>query len=156
METLIGLRSQGGVPVTWGSGLNKKCIGIRFLPWEFCNLRLVDLNHDLNIAYALAYFRYNIRLVGLNNYFYDVFSSMKQSDPENSLKAQFVIFRCQKYVKKVYMEMGEQLYLEPLKSVPSYSILHYSYAYYKLNIFTYSFTSFYSLYELRFRNIKYC
>ena len=45
-------------------------------------------------------------MVGLNNYFYDVFSSMKQSDPENSLKAQFVIFRCQKYVKKGYMKMG--------------------------------------------------
>ena len=25
---------------------------------------------------------------------------MKWSDPENFLKAQFVIFRCQKYVKK--------------------------------------------------------
>ena len=39
---------------------------------------------------------------------------MKQSEPENSLKAQFTIFRCQKYVKKGYIEMGEQLYLEPL------------------------------------------
>ena len=39
-------------------------------------------------------------MVGLNNYFYDVFSSMKWSNPENFLKAQFVIFRCQKYVKK--------------------------------------------------------
>ena len=39
---------------------------------------------------------YNIglRLVGPNNHFYDAFSSMKQSDPENSLKAQFTIFRC--------------------------------------------------------------
>ena len=39
---------------------------------------------------------YNIglRLVGPNNYFYDAFSSMKQNDPENSLKAQFAIFRC--------------------------------------------------------------
>ena len=50
---------------------------------------------------------------------------MKQSNPENSLKAQFVIFRCQKYVKKGYMEMGEQLYLEPLKSVPGRSVFHY-------------------------------
>ena len=64
-------------------------------------------------------------MVGQNNYFY-VFSSMKLSDPENSLKAQFAIFRCQKYVKKGYMEMGEQLYFEPLKSVPGRSILHYS------------------------------
>ena len=39
---------------------------------------------------------------------------MKQSEPENSLKAQFTNFRCQKYVKKGYIEMGEQLYLKPL------------------------------------------
>ena len=31
-----------------------------------------------------------------------------------------------KYVKKGYMEMGEQLYLEPWKSVLGRSILHYS------------------------------
>ena len=31
-----------------------------------------------------------------------------------------------KYVKKGYMEMGEQLYLEPWKSAPGRSILHYS------------------------------
>ena len=60
-------------------------------------------------------------MVGLNNYFYDAFGSMKQSDPENSLKAQFVIFRCQKYVKKGYKEMGEQFYLELLKTVPGRS-----------------------------------
>ena len=35
METLIGLRSQGGVPVTQSSGLKKKCLGIPFLPLEF-------------------------------------------------------------------------------------------------------------------------
>ena len=50
---------------------------------------------------------------------------MKQSDPENSLKAQFTIFRCQKDVKKGYMEMREQLYLEPLKSAPGRSVFHY-------------------------------
>ena len=50
---------------------------------------------------------------------------MKQSDPENSLKAQFTIFRCQKYVKEAYMEMGEQPYLEPLKSAPGRSVFHY-------------------------------
>ena len=32
---------------------------------------------------------------------------------------------CQKYVKKAYMEMGEQLYLEPWKGAPGCSILHY-------------------------------
>ena len=68
-------------------------------------------------------------MVGLNNYFYDVFSSMKQSDPENSLKAQFVIFRCQKYVKKGYMEMGEQPYLGPLKNAPGRFVFHYGYSF---------------------------
>ena len=32
-------------------------------------------------------------------------SSVKWSDPGDFLKAQFVIFRCLKYVKKGYMEM---------------------------------------------------
>ena len=31
---------------------------------------------------------------------------------ETFLKARFVIFRCQKYVKKGYMEMEKQLYLD--------------------------------------------
>ena len=31
------------------------------------------------------------------------------------LKARFVIFRCQKYVKKRYIEMTKKIYLEPLK-----------------------------------------
>ena len=33
---------------------------------------------------------------------------------------------CQKYEEKGYMEMGEQLYLEPWKSVLGRSILYYS------------------------------
>ena len=41
------------------------------------------------------------------------------------LKAQFVIFRCQKYVKKGYIEMTKNIYLVPLKSVPGRSIIHY-------------------------------
>ena len=51
-------------------------------------------------------------LAGLNNYL-NIASNGKQSDLRDFLKAQLVIFRCQKYVKKGYMEMGEQLYLEP-------------------------------------------
>ena len=31
--------------------------------------------------------------------------SVKWSDPEDFLKAQFVIFRCQKYAKKGYIEV---------------------------------------------------
>ena len=40
------------------------------------------------------------------------------SDPGDFLKAQFVIFRCQKYVKKGYIEMTKKIYLEPLKKCP--------------------------------------
>ena len=40
-------------------------------------------------------------------------SNVKYCDLKDFLKAQFTIFRCQKCVKKRYMEMGEQLYLEP-------------------------------------------
>ena len=36
-----------------------------------------------------------------------------------------VIFRCQKYVKKGYMEMTKKIYLETLKSVLGHYILHY-------------------------------
>ena len=37
---------------------------------------------------------------------------------ETFLKARFVIFRCQKYVKKEYMEMTKKIYLEPFKKCP--------------------------------------
>ena len=50
---------------------------------------------------------------------------VKWSDPGDFLKAQFVIFRCQKYAKKGYMEMRKWIYIVPLKSVPGCSILHY-------------------------------
>ena len=40
-----------------------------------------------------------------NEIFLPCHSSVKWSDPGDFLKAQFVIFRCQKYVKKGYMEM---------------------------------------------------
>ena len=36
-----------------------------------------------------------------------------------------VIFRCQKYVKKGYIEMTKKIYLETLKSVMGRSNLHY-------------------------------
>ena len=35
-------------------------------------------------------------------------SSVKQSNPGNFLKARFVIFRCQKYVKKGQIEMTKK------------------------------------------------
>ena len=37
---------------------------------------------------------------------------------ETFLKAQFVIFRCQKYVKKGYIEMTKKNYLETFKKCP--------------------------------------
>ena len=39
------------------------------------------------------------------------------------LKSRFVIFRCQKYVKKGYMEMTKEIYLETLKKCPK--LLHF-------------------------------
>ena len=44
-------------------------------------------------------------------YVYD--SNVKYCDLKDFLKAQFVIFRCQKYVKKGYLEMTKTIYLEP-------------------------------------------
>ena len=44
---------------------------------------------------------------------------------ETLLKAWFVIFRCQKYVKKGYIEMEKWIYLGPLKTAPGHSIFHY-------------------------------
>ena len=37
---------------------------------------------------------------------------------ETFLKSRFVIFRCQKYVKKGYMEMTKKICLETLKKCP--------------------------------------
>ena len=44
----------------------------------------------------------------------NIVSSVKQGDLGDFLKARSVFFKCQKYVKKGFMEMGKQLYLEPL------------------------------------------
>ena len=44
-------------------------------------------------------------------YLYD--SNVKYCDLKDFLKAQFVFFRCQKYVKKRYIEMTKTIYLEP-------------------------------------------
>ena len=60
-----------------------------------------------------------------NKIFLPCHSSVKWSHPGDYLKAQFVIFRCQKYVKKGYMEMRKWIYLVPLGSVLGRSILHY-------------------------------
>ena len=50
-------------------------------------------------------------------------SNVKYSDLRDFLKARFVNFRCQKYVKKGYMEMTKTIYLESIKSVLGSSIL---------------------------------
>ena len=56
---------------------------------------------------------------------YDLFKLVEnRAAQETFLKARFVIFRCQKYVKKGYMEMTKTIYLEPLKSVPGRSDLN--------------------------------
>ena len=66
--------------------------------WKICKKR-VHGNKENNLAWAFKYCVYN---------------SVKYSDLKDFLKAQFVIFKCQKYVKKVYMEMRKTIYLEPL------------------------------------------
>ena len=56
---------------------------------------------------------------------YDLFKVVEnRAAQETFLKARFVIFRCQKSVKKGYMEMTKTIYLEPLKSVPGRSDLN--------------------------------
>ena len=52
-------------------------------------------------------------------------SNIKQTDLKDFFRAQSANFTCQKYVKKGYKEMRETVYLEPEKSVPGRSILHY-------------------------------
>ena len=47
--------------------------------------------------------------------------------PSALFRISSVIFRCQKYVKKGYIEMTKKIYLETLKSVLGRSILHYHY-----------------------------
>ena len=47
----------------------------------------------------------NTKKVSKNKIFLPCHSSVKWIYPGNFLKAQFVIFRCQKYVKKGYMKM---------------------------------------------------
>ena len=42
MEAFIGLRSQGGVPVTQEGGLKKKSLGNRFLPRRVLLIVLLD------------------------------------------------------------------------------------------------------------------
>ena len=46
-----------------------------------------------------------------NKIFLPCHSSVKWSNPGDFLKAQFVIFRCQMYVKKGYIEMRKWIYL---------------------------------------------
>ena len=60
-----------------------------------------------------------------NKIFLPCHSIVKWCNPGDFLKAQFVIFRCQKYVKKAYMEMRKWIYLVPLGSVLGRSILHF-------------------------------
>ena len=45
--------------------------------------------------------------------------------PRRLFKCSRKNFRCQKYVKKGYIEMTKKIYLEPQESVLGRSILHY-------------------------------
>ena len=68
---------------------------------------------------------WKMQKVSKNKIFLPCHSSVRWSNPGDFLKAQFVIFRCQKYVKKGYIEMRKWIYFVPLKSVLGRSILHY-------------------------------
>ena len=62
-------------------------------------------NYDLSKVGKMTIFNYDLFKVSKMTIFnYDLFkisdSSVKVSDPGDFLKARFVIFRCQKYVKK--------------------------------------------------------
>ena len=57
---------------------------------------------------------------------YDLFKvAENRAAQETFLKARFVIFICQKYVKKGYMEITKTVYFETLKIVLGRSLLHY-------------------------------
>ena len=57
---------------------------------------------------------------------YDLFKVVEnRAAQETFLKARFVIFRCQKYVKKGYIKMGKWICLGSLKSAPGRSVFHY-------------------------------
>ena len=45
--------------------------------------------------------------------------------PRKRFRISSIIFKCQKYVKKGYMEMTKKIYLQTLKIVLGRSILHY-------------------------------
>ena len=65
---------------------------------KICKKRVYG-NDKNNLPWAFKYYVYD--------------SNVKYCDLKDFLNAQFVILRCQKYVKKGYMEMREIISLEP-------------------------------------------
>ena len=72
METIIGLRNQGGVPVTRGSGLNKKMhrypvspMGISLLGFFglFKVNKMTIFNYDLTKVCKMTIFNYDLSKV---------------------------------------------------------------------------------------------
>ena len=61
----------------------------------------------------------NIQIIKKND------SSGKQSDPGNFFKGSICNFRCQKYVKKEYIEMTKKFTLRLLKSILGRSFSHH-------------------------------
>ena len=66
METLTGLRSWGGVPVTQGSDLKQKYLGIRFLPgvsFLFKGSKMTNFNYDLfKVSKCVCFFMVKITM----------------------------------------------------------------------------------------------
>ena len=76
METLIGLRSQGGVPVTWGSGLKK-------------NAEASGFSHG---SFAISFFD----LFKVSKIFFDFFKVSKMT---------ILVVTCSKLAKRLFLIM---------------------------------------------------
>ena len=79
METLTGLRSWGGVPVTQGSDLKQKYLGIRFLPrvsFLFKVSKMTNFNYDLFKVSKMTNFNYDLFKIS-TNFNYDLFKLSK-------------------------------------------------------------------------------
>ena len=83
METLTGLRSWGGVPVTQGSDLKQKYLGIRFLPrvsFLFKVSKMTNFNYDLFKVSKMTNFNYDLfKVCKMTKLNYDLFKVCKMT-----------------------------------------------------------------------------
>ena len=119
MEILIGLRSQGGVPVTQGSSLNKKMHRYLVSPTKVLMLGLFGLFKVIKTFFNLSKAR------KMTVFKYYLFKVSKMTIFVKKYKKEYMdTFPCTLFCKKGYMEMTKTIYLETLKSVLGHSIFH--------------------------------